>query len=148
MVKIYINTPDQLDSQFDYLKSKARNMFHPDATGKMFAVEVEARPVAVKRTPTQNASLHLWLRQLAESLNECGFDNVLDFPWREGMEIPWTEHMTKELLWRPVERAMFGHESTTEAGKFDYGEIYETLCRGLAQKLPGFVPPPWPEQHG
>ena len=98
------------------------------------------------RTPTQNAALHLWLTQLAMALNEAGYD-IKAFPWKEGVDLPWDQHAVKERLWRPVQEAMTGKESTMEASKTEYGDVYEALTRHLANILPGFVPPPWPSEH-
>ena len=98
------------------------------------------------RTGKQNAALHLFLRRLAVSLNDAGYDQ-LTFPWREGMEIPFTETSVKAVLWSPTEEAMFGHTSTTQAGKMEYSDVYEALCRALIQKLDGYMPPPWPQEE-
>lgn len=97
------------------------------------------------RTLTQNNALHLWLEWLARDLNDAGLD-MKAFPWSEGIDVPWTQTSAKEKLWKPVQEAMLDKESTTECNKLEYSDIQETLTRFLAQKLPGFVPPPWPSQ--
>ena len=114
--------------------------------GKKPTVEFVDGTMAGTRTPTQNAALHLWLTQLADALNEAGYD-IKSFPWKDGIELPWDQHNAKERLWRPVQEAMKGKESTTECTKTEYGDIYAALTRHLANILPGFVPPPWPEKH-
>ena len=112
-------------------------------SGKKVVVEfVEATGT---RTPTQNNALHLWLRQLADCLNENNLD--MRAVIREDVDIPWTDYTVKEHLWKPLEAAMYGHESTTQASKTEYGDIYDVLVRHLGQKF-GITLPPWPEQHG
>jgi len=98
----------------------------------------------VKRTESQNASLHLYLRRVAETLNDAGF-SVLQV-MRHDAEIPWTEELVKELLWRTIQQAMTGHESSTDCRKTDYAAIEEVLARHIAQSL-GVVLPPWPSEQ-
>lgn len=95
------------------------------------------------RTATQNNALHLWLQELADSLNAAGFE-ILSFPWKEGVDLPWDKQSCKERLWRPIQEAMKHKHSTTECDRTEYGDVYEALTRHLANILPGFVPPPWP----
>ena len=86
-----------------------------------------------QRTTKQNSSLHLWLNRLANALNDAGFDmkKVL----KPSVDIPWTKDSTKEYLWRPIQIAICGEESTTEAEKIDYVKTYETLNRHLSMKF-------------
>lgn len=96
------------------------------------------------RTPTQNAALHLLLRQLAEQLNDAGFSMMRVL--KHDAEIPWTEVSVKEHLWRPVQEAMTGKVSTADCDKLEYSDIWEALSRHLAQTL-GITPLPWPQEH-
>ncbi len=97
-----------------------------------------------RRTDTQNASLHLWLRQVAEALNDAGF-SVMEV-MRHDAEIPWTEHSAKELLWRPVQKVMVGEESTAECNKLDYAAIEQVVSRHISQST-GVTLPPWPSEE-
>ncbi len=137
-MKIFINHPDQIDSQLAYLGGKIRNMINPDSP----VLEIEVK-TSNQRTPPQNAALHLWLRNLATALNDAGYD-IKAFPFKQGIELSWSEHTCKELIWRPVQEALTGKESTTEASKTEYGDVYVHLVRHLSNILPGFVPPEWP----
>ena len=98
-----------------------------------------------RRTDKQNNSLNLWVRQSAEALNAAGMD--MRKTLREDWEIPWTEESFKEHIWRPIQKAMFGYESTTEASTSDYNEIYQTICRELGGRK-GVARPPWPDRFG
>lgn len=93
------------------------------------------------RTQQQNAALHLWLTQVAETLNDAGY-SVME-TLRHDAEIPWTQHRAKELLWRPVQEAMTGEQSTAECGKLDYSLIEEVISRHLSSRL-GVTLPPFP----
>ena len=139
---VYINNPGQLDSQIDQLREKVRQMLHTDSRGKSIPVEIEVRPAIGQRTLSQNAALHLFFTHLADCLNTAGLD--MRHVIRKDVEIPWTQQSVKQYLWKPLEKAMFGHNSTTEASKTDYGDVYDTLCRHLSQRF-GVTVPPWPE---
>ena len=97
-----------------------------------------------QRTTQQNKALHVYVKQLADALNEGGFD--MNFVFDEGAEIPWNEHMTKEFLWKPVQKAVTGKTSTTKPNREQYTEIYEIINRKIAEKC-GFSIP-WPCREG
>jgi len=93
-----------------------------------------------QRSGQQNKSLHVYLRMLADALNDAGYD--MEKTLKPGTSIPWTDYMAKEYLWRPIQEVMTGKESTTEPKTTDYPEIYETLNRLTAQKFA--ISLPWP----
>jgi hypothetical protein len=138
-VRHHLNTDEQVQN-FLALVTQGR------LAGKKLCVEFVDGTMTGTRTTAQNAALHLWLTQLADALNEAGYD-IKSFPWKDGIDLPWDQHNAKERLWRPVQEAMKGKESTTQCTKTEYGDIYAALTRHLANILPGFVPPPWPEKH-
>ena len=82
-----------------------------------------------KRTLTQNAALHVLFEQLAEKLNEAGFD--MKRTLRSDAEIPWNADLVKEHLWRKVQQAQTGKESTTELSTKEIDEVFDTLNRHL-----------------
>ena len=86
-----------------------------------------------KRTLRQNSALHLYLTQVAEALNDSGYDikKVIE---HAKVEIPWTPISAKEILWRPIQRSMYKKESTTELTKLqEIDQVYEVLNRFLAK---------------
>jgi len=106
-------------------------------------VEVEITVGERKRTLTQNAALHLWCRFMAEVLNDAGLD--MRTVVKPEVEIPWNTHSVKEYLWKPIQRAMQGKESTTEANRTDYTEVHQALARHFAQRF-GVTVPEWPKR--
>ena len=84
-------------------------------------------------TPSQRGALHLYFRRLAEALNDAGLDARKTL--KPELEIPWTEAMIKDLLWRPIQVAMTGKHSTTELDKIEPGDIYSVLDRHLGEKF-------------
>lgn len=76
--------------------------------GKVYTYEM----YKLTRSGKQNAALHSMMRRLATRLNDSGRE--YSHPWNEEFKIEWTEVMVKEVLFRPVIRAMFDCDSTTE----------------------------------
>lgn len=86
-----------------------------------------------QRTLTQNASLHKYLGLLAEALNDAGYD--MKKTLKDDVDIPWNTELAKEYLWRPVQKALTGKESSTKPTKKEYTYIYEVLSRHMAEKF-------------
>lgn len=95
-----------------------------------------------QRTPKQNRSLHLYLKELSKALNEAGYDmrQVL----KPEVDIPWDDDgmMAKEHLWRPIQKIMLDKESTADAERDEYTKVYEVLNRHLSAKFGISIP--WP----
>lgn len=86
----------------------------------------------MKRTGQQNKAMHKFFSLLADALNSAGLD--IKQTLKEDFEIPWNEHTVKELIWRPVQMAMYNIESTTNLDKMQVSDIYETINRQMASK--------------
>jgi regulator of sigma D len=96
-----------------------------------------------QRTLTQNNSLHLFCEMLADELNAGGFD--MRKVMKPEVEIPWTMESVKQNLWKPIQEALIGKESTAEADRTEYTKVHELLSRHLGQKL-GVQVPEWPKK--
>jgi len=96
-----------------------------------------------QRTKSQNSAIHLWLQQVADTLNDAGLD--MKTVLKEEVEIPWTRESAKNHLWRPIQIIMQDKESTADANRKDYTEVYEVIARHLQQKH-GISVPLWPDR--
>lgn len=96
------------------------------------------------RTIPQNAALHVYFELLAKELNDAGLDMKKVFEVK-AVEVPWSAGSVKEVLWRPIQGAMIGEESTTKLTTIEISEVYEVLNRHTAQKLGVSVP--WPSYY-
>ena len=96
-----------------------------------------------QRTSLQNRALHKYCTMLAETLNAAGLDAKKTL--KPEVEIPWTPAMIKDLLWRPIQEAMTGKESTTELNTVEPSEIYAVLDRHLGEKFGLHVE--WPQDE-
>lgn len=107
-------------------------------------LEITIKRKAKQRTLTQNKALHLFLKKLAEVLNDAGYD--MRRTLKHDAEIPWTTENAKEFLWRPIQKALTQKTSTTEITTVEPTQIHDVLCRHLGSKL-GVVCPPWPKKN-
>lgn len=86
-----------------------------------------------KRTLRQNRALHKLFGMLADELNGAGYD--MRRTLKEGVDIPWNADTVKNYLWRPIQNAQLGKESTTDLTTKDIDAVFETLNRHLGEKL-------------
>jgi len=86
-----------------------------------------------QRTLTQNRALHLMYDHLAKTLNDAGYD--MKRTLKQDVDIPWNTITVKEYLWKPIQNAQLGKESTTELTTKEIDEVFETLNRHLGDKL-------------
>jgi|TARA_R100001530_G_scaffold3596_4_gene5269 hypothetical protein len=97
-------------------------------------------------TAKQRASLHVWLRQVAETLNLNGLD--MKKTLKPSAEIPWSEGSAKEHLWRPVMETVYPHiESTNDMTTVDPDLVVDIIVRHIADKF-AVTLPPWPDRFG
>jgi len=87
----------------------------------------------MQRTKLQNKSLHKYFTLLAEALDDAGLD--MRAVLKPEIEIPWTGDSIKEQMARPIIKAMFNFDSTTELDTKQIQEFYKVLDRHTSEKL-------------
>jgi hypothetical protein len=92
------------------------------------------------RSEKQNNAMHLWFRQIAEKLNDGGYHAT--HPFNNEVEIPFTEMLVKEMLYKPVIKAMYDKKSTSRLSGRELSEAAEVLVRWLAEHKGFLVPFP------
>ena len=70
-------------------------------------------PHEKQRTQNQNNALHLYLTQVANALDREGHTMQDVVAKITKVEITPTMHNIKELVWREIQKAQLGKESTT-----------------------------------
>jgi len=130
MTDTIIQNEQQLNAYIEHLKSKLKKH-------KTIKVSVKS---ARQRTLTQNSSIHKYCAMMSEAFNDAGLDmqSVLTV----GTKIPWSEHTVKELIWRKVQIAATGKESTTELLTNEVTIVYDIVNRHISETFGVFVP--WP----
>lgn len=88
-----------------------------------------------KRTNQQNKALHHDCRMIADKLNDAGLDmrQVL----KPNVDIPWTTESVKEYIFKPIMKAMYNKDSTTDLDKSnqEIEKIHDTIMRHLGEKF-------------
>ena len=92
------------------------------------------------RTDRQNGAMHLWFRQIAEQLNDKG--DWARHPYSDTLEIPFTDVLVKEMLYKPIIKAMYDKNSTAKLTVRELSEAAEVLTRWLAQNRGVYIPFP------
>jgi len=96
--------------------------------------------VEKRRSNAQNRALHLWFTQLAEELNNAGYD--MKKLIRKEIDIPWSARNVKEYIWRPVQKAYLGVESSKDLKTQDIDKLFDIINRVLAERTGIYLPFP------
>ena len=123
------------DNSLAHCKKKLEELY-----AKNGYVEVEWT-TAKTRTQRQNRALHVYLRVLAETLNEKGLDCSMVL--KDGVTaIKWSDHLVKEHIWRVVQEAQTEKKSTRDLDRSEVSLIYDIINRHLGEKFGVHVPFP------
>ena len=81
------------------------------------------------RTIKQNRALHLLFKHIAIELNRLGL--TFNYTGLKGleMEMPYTESLVKETIWRPIQITMFEIESTIDLITSQINSILDVLTK-------------------
>jgi len=84
-------------------------------------------------TRTQQKALHLAFTKLAETLNDAGL--TVEQTLKQNWKINWTGELIKELIWRPIQIAMYEIKSTTKIDSKQINRIYDEITINMAENL-------------
>jgi hypothetical protein len=95
-----------------------------------------------QRTHEQNNALHLYLTWVARELVNQGqtMQNVVKKITK--VEITPTPQNVKEIVWREIQKAHLGKESTTFLTKQEVNEVYEIMSMWLSKSFGIDIPFP------
>lgn len=133
-MKTIINSQQSLEDYISKLRADFKEFRY---------LEAEHKNKGKARSSQQNRALHKYLSMLADALNNAGYDmrNTL----RHDIDLPWSPEMVKDLIWRPVQIAMFNTESTAKMKRSDYSKVWEVLNRHTSEKFGIYVQ--WPSEE-
>jgi hypothetical protein len=92
------------------------------------------------RTSAQHRSLMLYETELARAMVEKGID--LRTFLKEGIEIPATKQLVHDHIVKPIIKAMFNKNSTTELEVHEISELYDVINKNIGEKAEIHVPFP------
>lgn len=124
-------------SRFYIIKTLIAFIWNLPADKAVLATFTDYKP---ERTLTQNKAMHKYFSLLANAFNDAGYtvEKVLTKP----LNISWTEHLVKDILWRQVQEAMYGKKSTKELERVEVSKVYEEINNYTASSLGVHVPFP------
>ena len=94
--------------------------------------------IPLTRTGKQNDAIHAYCREVASIMAAHGMD--MKSVIKEGVPIEPTMYLIKDYMWRPIQKAVTGVESTRKISPLEVNEIYEVLSRLLVEKYSIDVP--------
>lgn len=107
--------------------------------GKKFKLE----ETKITRSSLLNSALHLYFTLICDQLNELGLE--FNYTGIRGLDfsVRYTPHIVKELIWKPIQIALFDIESTTKVNSKEINEIIDILSkffgdRGVVIEFPSF----------
>jgi len=98
-----------------------------------------------QRTDQQRKAIEVFCKMLADTLNDAGFDMQAVFDVKN-VSVPWSQETVKDILFKPIAKALFSVNSTVNLERGDCGRVHEVLCRQLATSL-GVTCPEWPSKE-
>jgi hypothetical protein len=101
---------------------------------KLLGKVVEIKRVKQTRSSQQNRALHLFFNQVAKELNEIGIPFVYRGLKGQDMEMQWTGLLFKEMTWKPIQKSLYGTESTTKLKRNEIDPIFEIINKFFAEK--------------
>jgi hypothetical protein len=107
-------------------------------------LEIKIVRRAKQRTDQQRKALEVYCRDLAYTLNRAGLDQrkVFAAMREDGIDIPWRQETVKDSLWRPIQVAILGKESTTKLNADEVSRVYDVLTRWIGTTFGISVPFP------
>lgn len=106
----------------------------------------ETTPHPKQRTLSQNSALHLYLTQVAAELDRQGHTMQDVVQKITKVEIKPTMHNVKEMIWREIQKAQLGKDSTTFLNKQeDIDKVYEVMNKWLGTYFEIHIP--WPNDE-
>lgn len=86
-----------------------------------------------QRTTQQNRALYKYFELVSDELNNAGYSVMKTL--RHDVEIDWNQKLFKELMWKPIQKAITKKNSTADLESGELQIVWETLNRHLGQKL-------------
>lgn len=86
------------------------------------------------RTFRQNKSIHVYFQILSDAFNNLGLDVQQVMKFKE-VSLPWSSSRVKDLIWAPIQKAMYETTSTTELETHQVSKVYDVINRHTSEKM-------------
>jgi len=96
-----------------------------------------------QRTDQQRKAIEVFCRELAEALNDAGYEMKAFFEAAsDKADIPWTQESVKEILWKNVQKPVTiseefpeGKKSTKQLDIMEVDRVYSVLDRHVSSSV-------------
>ena len=95
---------------------------------------IEMKNVVQTRSSLQNRALHLFFTQVSNELNRNGIPFVYTGLKGMEMETQWTPELFKSMTWKPIQKAMYGTDSTRQLKRNQIDPIFEVINKFFAER--------------
>jgi len=94
---------------------------------------IDYQKIKDTRTAQQRKAIEVYCRLVGDALNDAGLDmrHVLT----KRVDIPWTQPLVKEYIWRDVQEPIVDHRKTSGLEPAQVSEIYDVINRFLSTKF-------------
>jgi hypothetical protein len=86
------------------------------------------------RSLLQNSALHLYFDIISHNLNEIGLTYMYRGLNKAEIEMQYTAILVKEMIWRPIQIALFEKQSTTELTTIEINTIIDVLSKFFSER--------------
>ena len=112
------------------LRDFEQKVIHLKATNKI----VELKEKKNTRTLQQNRSLHLFFTMISDQLNELGIEYRYFGLKGQELSLMYTPELVKMFFWKPIQKALFDFESTTQLNTDEMNKIIDVIIKFFADK--------------
>lgn len=140
---IAISKPSDIDQAFIQIDRFATDALND---GKCCYIELYDEKPEKSQTAKQRNALHVWLRELAKTLNDSGFSRKeILLSTGEIVDLDWCEDSAKLKIWKPILSALKEKSSTEDQSTTEHDLIYRHIIRFFGEK--GIQCPSWPSRR-
>ena len=94
---------------------------------------IEIQNVKENRSTQQNRALHLFFTIVSNQLNELGQEFIYFGLSGRQLSMPFTPILFKNMIWRELQKAMYGIESTTKINTEQINGILDVLVKHFGE---------------
>lgn len=87
----------------------------------------------ISRTSQQNKALHKMFEELAGEMLSHGLD-MKAIVSKQNLAVPPSKENVKELIWKPLQHALYGTTSTTKLTTAQVDKVFEIIQKIMAEE--------------
>lgn len=126
--------PSGKSCEYRFLPPDKRKIYIPYTMREDKSILFKLEESFKQRTLPQNNSIHKFCNDLAGELNGKG--KYMQLVLKPDYELKWDMKAVKENLYKPIAKALYGVESTTELDTDQVSKVHHQLMIMLVEKFP------------